>query len=100
MLNFEIIFSGVSFNIDTDWKLGLIGRNGKGKTTFLKLLQGIYEYKGTISKNVDVDYFPFEVSNKNKMAIEFKKSADSKESNKEKQINFSNRILATNRIHQ
>ena len=27
------IFENVSFNIDTDWKLGLIGRNGKGKTT-------------------------------------------------------------------
>ena len=24
------IFENVSFNIDTDWKLGLIGRNGKG----------------------------------------------------------------------
>lgn len=47
------IFENVSFNIDTDWKLGLIGRNGKGKTTFLKLLQGKYEYRGTISKNVD-----------------------------------------------
>ena len=57
--SYNNIFENVSFNIDTDWKLGLIGRNGKGKTTFLKLLQGIYEYKGTISKNVDVDYFPF-----------------------------------------
>lgn len=68
--SYNNIFENVSFNIDTDWKLGLIGRNGKGKTTFLKLLQGIYEYKGTISKNVDVDYFPFDVSNKNKIAIE------------------------------
>ena len=46
------IFENVSFNIDTDWKLGLIGRNGKGKTTFLKLLLGEYEYQGAISKNV------------------------------------------------
>ena len=46
--SFENVFEDVSFNIDTDWKLGLIGRNGKGKTTFLKLLQGIYEYSGTI----------------------------------------------------
>lgn len=68
--SYNNIFEDVSFNIDTDWKLGLIGRNGKGKTTFLKLLQGKYEYKGTISKNVDVDYFPFEVTNKNRMAIE------------------------------
>lgn len=64
------IFENVTFNIDTDWKLGLIGRNGKGKTTFLKLLQEKYEYKGTITKNVQVDYFPFEIKNKNRMAIE------------------------------
>ncbi len=68
--SFQNIFEDVSFHLDTDWKLGLIGRNGKGKTTFLKLLQGKYEYQGTISKNVDVDYFPFEVKDKEKMAIE------------------------------
>lgn len=68
--SYSNIFENVSFNIDTDWKLGLIGRNGKGKTTFLKLLQGKFEYKGTISKSVDVDYFPFEVTNKNRMSIE------------------------------
>ncbi|MCI9063699.1 MAG: ABC-F type ribosomal protection protein [Clostridia bacterium] len=68
--SYNNIFEDVSFNIDTDWKLGLIGRNGKGKTTFLKLLQGMYEYKGTISKNVDVDYFPFEIKNKDRMSIE------------------------------
>lgn len=64
------VFENVTFNIDTDWKLGLIGRNGKGKTTFLKLLLGKYEYKGTISKNVEFDYFPFEIKNKERMAIE------------------------------
>ena len=64
------IFENVSFQLDTDWKLGLIGRNGKGKTTFFKLLLGKYKYQGTISKNVEFDYFPFEVKNKKKMAIE------------------------------
>ena len=68
--NLTNIFENVSFSIDTDWKLGLIGRNGKGKTTFLKLLLGKYEYRGTISKSVGFDYFPFEVNNKEKMAIE------------------------------
>jgi len=63
------VFENVSFNIDTDWKLGLIGRNGKGKTTFLKLLLGRYEYKGAISKSVDFDYFPFEVENKEEISI-------------------------------
>ena len=31
--SFDNIFENVSFLIDTDWKLGFIGRNGKGKTT-------------------------------------------------------------------
>ena len=64
------VFENVSFNIDTNWKIGLIGRNGKGKTTFLKLLLGEYEHNGTISKSVQFDYFPFEVRNKDRMAIE------------------------------
>lgn len=68
--NINNVFDNVSFNIDTDWKLGLIGRNGKGKTTLLKLLLGELKYTGTISKNIDFDYFPFEVKNKEKMAIE------------------------------
>ena len=68
--SFTNVFENVSFNIDTDWKLGLIGRNGKGKTTFLKLLLGKYKYEGTISKNVEFDYFPFEINNKERMTIE------------------------------
>ena len=47
--SFDVIFDDVSFTLDTDWKLGFAGRNGKGKTTFLRLLQGKYPYQGTIS---------------------------------------------------
>ena len=32
--SYNNIFENVSFNLDTDWKLGLIGRNGKGKTYY------------------------------------------------------------------
>ena len=35
---YENIFENVNFKIDTDWKLGFIGRNGRGKTTFLNAL--------------------------------------------------------------
>lgn len=55
------VFDKVSFRIDTDWKLGFTGRNGRGKTTFLKLLMGKYEYSGTIQSDAVFDYFPFEV---------------------------------------
>lgn len=56
--SFDNIFENVSFSIDTDWKLGFIGRNGKGKTTFLNLLLGKYKYAGSISKDTVFDYFP------------------------------------------
>ena len=56
------VFENVSFSIDTDWKLGFVGRNGRGKTTFLKLLSGDYEYSGTIqAPAVSFRYFPYDV---------------------------------------
>ena len=66
----EDIFKDVSFCIDTEWKLGLIGRNGRGKTTFLKLLMGVYEYSGQITSTVKFEYFPIEVKDKNQVALE------------------------------
>ena len=57
----DLVFDDVSFQIDTDWKLGFVGRNGRGKTTFLKLLLGQYPYQGTIAASEQFDYFPFEV---------------------------------------
>lgn len=61
--SYDNIFENVSFQIDTDWKLGFTGRNGRGKTTFLNLLLGRYEYSGTISAKVNFEYFPFTVAN-------------------------------------
>ena len=60
--SYDTLFENVSFQIDTDWKLGFTGRNGRGKTTFLNLLLGKYEYSGTISAPVHFEYFPFEVT--------------------------------------
>lgn len=71
--SFDNIFENVSFTIDTDWKLGFLGRNGKGKTTFLRLLLGEYEYLGSISTNAVFDYFPYQIRPEylEKAAIEF-----------------------------
>lgn len=66
----EDIFKNVSFCIDTDWKLGLIGRNGRGKTTFLKLLMGEYEYGGKISSSVKFEYFPINIKCENMNTLE------------------------------
>lgn len=64
--SYDNIFEDVSFQIDTDWKLGFIARNGRGKTTFLRLLLGKYEYRGSITSPVEFDYFPYTVSDKDK----------------------------------
>ena len=50
--SYENIFDHTSFQIDTDWKLGFVGRNGRGKTTFLNLLMGKHDYQGSISASV------------------------------------------------
>ena len=68
--SYENVFENVSFQIDTNWRLGFTGRNGRGKTTFLNLLLGKFEYRGSISASVAFSYFPYEVVDKNLMAIE------------------------------
>ncbi len=68
--SFEEVFKDVSFRIDTDWKLGFVGRNGRGKTTFLNLLLGKYQYQGCVSSSVEFAYFPYEVRGKERTALE------------------------------
>ena len=60
--NMDNVFEEASFYIDTDWKLGLIGRNGKGKTTFMNLLLGKYKFQGEIESNAKFEYFPYTIS--------------------------------------
>lgn len=66
-LSYDNIFEDVNFQIDTTWKLGFVGRNGRGKTTFLSLLLGKYTYSGTITSSVQFDYFPYPVDDKSKL---------------------------------
>ena len=72
--SFDPVFENVSFQIDTNWKLGFIGRNGKGKTTFLKLLTGEYEYSGSILSSVEFEYFPYRIENKEQLTYEITES--------------------------
>ena len=71
---YDYIFENVNIVLDTNWRLGFIGRNGKGKTTFLKLLLGQFSYKGQIQSNVEFEYFPYEVKDNNRKTIEIVKN--------------------------
>ncbi len=64
------VFENLSFHFNTDWKLGLIGRNGRGKTTLLKLLCGKLPYRGNISSSVTMSYFPYDVEDKSRLSYE------------------------------
>ena len=68
--SYENIFENVSFQLDTDWRLGFTGRNGRGKTTFLRLLMGRYPYQGRISASVQFSYFPYPVEDPGAMGIQ------------------------------
>jgi len=68
--SYDTIFDQVNFQIDTDWKLGFVGRNGRGKTTFLKLLMGTYEYSGSIHTSVQFDYFPYPIADKTRITAD------------------------------
>ncbi|MDR2404955.1 MAG: ATP-binding cassette domain-containing protein [Deltaproteobacteria bacterium] len=64
------LFSSLSLNIDTSWKLGLVGRNGRGKTTLLRLLEGTLEHTGSIITPFPLPYFPPELPNEGLNALE------------------------------
>ncbi len=59
------VFNNINLVLDTDWRLGLIGRNGRGKSTFLNLLtRKLRPVKGNISMSVNMEYFPYEINDK------------------------------------
>ena len=63
------IFTNLNLDLDSSWKLGLVGRNGKGKTTFLNLLRGKLKGKGQIQTKIDFTYFPLRVKNSKNIAF-------------------------------
>ena len=55
------VFENYTVSMDTSWRLGLVGRNGRGKTTLMRLLSGELRGTGEIVSSVRFDYFPFEL---------------------------------------
>ncbi len=64
------VFENASFQIDTGWRLGLTGRNGRGKTTLLRLLMGEYPHEGSLISSESFDYFPSPVPEPGRLTAE------------------------------
>ena len=55
------LFDGISFLINPKERIGLVGKNGAGKTTILKLIAGLQQpTSGAVTKNADctIGYLP------------------------------------------
>ena len=63
------IFDNLNLNLDSNWKLGLIGRNGRGKTTFMKMLLKQVEYQGTIQSDLEFNYYPQVINDPDNLTI-------------------------------
>ncbi|PEG94132.1 ABC-F type ribosomal protection protein [Lactobacillus sp. UMNPBX10] len=61
----EPLFNHCDLNISSDWKLGLLGRNGRGKTTLLKILQKQLSFQGSIQTNLKFNYYPLVIREPN-----------------------------------
>ena len=54
----EPVFEHLNLNLDTGWRLGVIGRNGRGKTTLLRLMMGCMPFEGAIDLPLEAVYIP------------------------------------------
>lgn len=60
----QAIFDNLSLNINTDARYGIVGRNGSGKSTFLRVLSGVQKVDSgsiAVAKDINVAYLPQEV---------------------------------------
>lgn len=69
------VFEHINAQFDTDWRLALVGRNGRGKTTLLRLLtQQETEYSGAIRGVPPCVYFPAAVRSTDQSAADVVRS--------------------------
>lgn len=71
----EPVFTDASAELDSSWRLGLVGRNGRGKTTLLSLMAGKYPYQGTIVLPLTPVYYPYPVADPTLPALSIMEAA-------------------------
>ena len=64
------LFDRCQLSIDGSWKLGLLGRNGRGKTTLMKILLDQREFQGQVQGNLPFAYFPQPIADPDALAWE------------------------------
>jgi lincosamide and streptogramin A transport system ATP-binding/permease protein len=84
----SLIFDHAQINIDDHWKLGLVGRNGRGKSTLLNLLQGKIITDSSVFTDKNFVYFP--------QLLTESDSNDENESDKSENQNFQNEYSRQN----
>ena len=67
-LNRKTLVDSVSFDVRRGEKIGIIGDNGIGKSTLLKIIQGLHPHEGTVrwNTNIKISYFEQESTNLNR----------------------------------
>ncbi len=69
------VFENLTARLDTSWRLGLTGRNGRGKTTLLRLLCGELDGGSSIHMPLNAVYFPFPVPDASLPTMEVMRNA-------------------------
>ncbi len=67
--SFAPVFTDLNLSFDTSWRTGLIARNGRGKTTLLKLLTGEITGTGRIDIPLTPVRFPFPVEDASQLTL-------------------------------
>ena len=87
----ENIFNNLNLNLDSTWKLGLVGRNGRGKTTFLNLLRGKLHGLGDIQTRLNFSYYPIKIADPANITLyELQKQANFEEWELDRELNLMN----------
>lgn len=87
----ENIFNNLNLNLDSSWKLGLVGRNGRGKSTFLNLLRGKLHGLGKIYTKLSPSYYPITIKQpKNITFYELQEQMNFEQWELERELNLMN----------
>lgn len=73
------LFCHCNLNIDDSWKLGLLGRNGRGKTTLMKILLQQLPVTGQITSQLQFSYFSLSIHDEKMFAYEAFNSCHSRQ---------------------